>query len=203
MTIDEQKLEILKKVENGILSVEEGSDLIGILENTEKLGQQTEKNESSTENVHETRGATSCWKAAWSMILVTGALLTAFSGYWMYQGYQKAGLGWGFWLSWIPLLIGILIMVIGWSLMDSPWMRIKVKSNEEGKAVNINLYVPIPVKLAKWVFQNFNQYMPVEVRDKGIPEMLDQIERSMRDGDPFIIQVDDEKDGSHVEISME
>lgn len=59
------------------------------------------------------------------------------------------------------------------------------------------------MKLAKWVFQNFNQYMPVEVRDKGIPEMLDQIERSMRDGDPFIIQVDDEKDGSHVEISME
>jgi hypothetical protein len=32
MTADENKLEILKKVENGTLSVEEGADLIGILD---------------------------------------------------------------------------------------------------------------------------------------------------------------------------
>ena len=42
MTSDENRLEILKKVEEGTLSVEEGSDLIGILERAEKAKQAPE-----------------------------------------------------------------------------------------------------------------------------------------------------------------
>ena len=36
MTREESKLEILKKVENGVLSVEEGSALLGIFDNAER-----------------------------------------------------------------------------------------------------------------------------------------------------------------------
>jgi hypothetical protein len=117
MTSDESKLEILKKVEDGTLSVEEGSDLLGILDQAETSHTSTEYDDlppsADTPPIHEKAVISGCWKAAWSMILVGGAVLTAFSAFWIYQGYQKAGFGWGFFLSWIPFAIGVLFTILG------------------------------------------------------------------------------------------
>ena len=72
MTREESKLEILKKVENGVLSVEEGSALLGILDKAERPSVEPEivkeRDEEFTEPV-ETPKVSGCWKAAWSMIL--------------------------------------------------------------------------------------------------------------------------------------
>jgi hypothetical protein len=205
MTRDESKLEILKKVEEGTLSVEEGSDLLGILDEGARSAEQPEVIDIKKDDFvepEETPKISGCWKAAWSMILFGGAVLTAFSAFWVYQGYQNKGFGWGFWLSWIPLVLGVLIMIGGWILLESPWMHVKVHAKEENKNVNIVLSMPIPFGLARWVFRTFGSYMPEEVRNKGIPEMLDEIEASLKSGEPFHVQVDDDKDGSQVEVFM-
>ena len=169
MTSDESKLEILRKVEDGTLTPAEGSDLIGILDAASAVDREPEFMQPPLEphKPESSEGApkvSGCWKAAWSMILVGGAVLTAFSAYWVYQGYQRSGLGWGFWLSWIPFIIGFLIMLLGWTLMESPWLHLRVNSKEHGKTTRINLVIPLPLKLASWVFKNFAQYMPAEVR---------------------------------------
>ena len=205
MTKDESKLEILKKVEDGTLSVEEGSDLLGILDGAGKSAAEPEivrERYDQDEKPVETPRVSGCWKAAWSMILLGGAVLTAFSAFWVYQGYQNKGFGWGFWLSWIPLVLGVLIMIGGWILLESPWLHVRIHSKEEGKDVNIVLSMPIPFGLARWVFKTFGSSMPEEVRNKGIPEMLDEIEKTLKQGEPFHITVDDKKDGSHVEVIM-
>jgi hypothetical protein len=204
MTSEENKLEILRKVENGTLSVEEGSDLLGIIDNAEKSRSQPEIKDPlppmEALKKHETSG---CWKAAWSMILLGGAVLTAFSSWWVYQGFKNHGFSWGFWLSWIPLFIGVILMLIGWALMESPWMHVKIQSREENKKINLDISVPLPLNMVKWVFRNFNQFMPDEVKDKGIPEMIDQLEQSIKRGEGFQAQVDDSKDGSKVDIFIE
>jgi hypothetical protein len=205
MTRDESKLEILKKVESGILSVEEGSALLGIFDKAERQPVEPEiidhPGEAFAEPV-ETPKVSGCWKAAWSMILLAGAVLTAFSAFWVYQGYMNKGFGWGFWLSWIPLVLGVFIMVGGWILLESPWMHVRIHSKEDKKDLNIVLSMPIPFGLARWVFKTFGVYMPEEVRKKGIPEMLDLIEGTLRNGEPFHVQVDDKDDGSKVEVIM-
>ena len=192
-------------MENGVLSVEEGSDLLGILDKAERPSVEPEivkdRDEEFAEPV-ETPKVSGCWKAAWSMILFGGAVLTAFSAFWVYQGYMNKGFGWGFWLSWIPLVIGVFIMVGGWILLESPWMHVRVHSEEEGKKINIVLSMPIPFGVARWVFKTFGSHMPAEVQNKGIPELLDDIEVSLRKGEPFHVQIDDEKDDTKVEVFM-
>jgi len=206
MTTDENKLEILRKVENGTLSIEEGAELIGILEGAKSEPEpQSAKSEADENNTgfmkstekHEVSG---CWKAAWSMFLVGGAILSGFSAYWIYQGYINKGLGWGFWLSWIPMLIGIGLMIFGWALMESPWMHVKVHANEEGKKYKFIFSMPVPFNIGRWVMNNFGQYMPDEVKSREILDVLDQAESSIKRGEPFQVQVDDDKDGNKVEI---
>ena len=206
MTTDENKLEILRKVENGTLSIEEGADLIGILEKAKTEPESGESaggpsddlsNSMEPKEKHEASG---CWKAAWSMFLVGGAILAGFSAYWIYQGYVNKGLGWGFWLSWIPMLIGLGLMFFGWALMESPWMHVKVHSNEIGKKYNFIFSMPVPFNIGRWVMNNFGQYMPDEVKSQEILNVLDQAEASIKNGEPFQVQVDDDKDGTKVDI---
>jgi hypothetical protein len=201
MTRDENKIEILKKVENGTLSVEEGSDLIGILENAEKLENQPEILDPlpPAEPVEKPK-TSGCWKAAWSMVLFGGAVLTGFSAYWVYQAYHRSGMGWGFWLSWIPFVIGVMIMIGGVWLLEGPWMHVRIKSKDEGKDVKFVFSMPAPFRFASWVMRTFGRYMPPEVREKGVPEMLDEIGESLKRGDPFQVQVDDDKSGDKVEV---
>ena len=204
MTKDESKLEILQRVADGTLSVEEGSDLIGILEGAAAVEPMTVDYESPPPadpyQGEPPPRVSGCWKAAWSMILVGGAVLTAFSAYWVYQGYQKSGLGWSFWLSWIPFIIGFFIMLLGWILMESPWLHVRVNSKGEGKSTRINLTMPLPLKVASWAFRNFGHYMPPEIREKGVGEMIDEVERALKNGQPFQVEVDDEEDGDQVSI---
>jgi hypothetical protein len=205
MTLDENKLEILRKVENGTLSVEEGSDLIGMLERTkpapdlQQPSTVTPEEPSDRLQKHEASG---CWKAAWSMFLVGGAILSGFSAYWIFQGYQNHGLSWGFWLSWIPMIIGIALMIFGWALMESPWMNVSIHSKKEGRNFTFIFSVPVPFNIARWVMEKFGQYMPDEVKSQEILNILDQAEASIKKGEPFQVQVDDDKDGSKVDISI-
>ena len=202
MTIDEKKLEILRKVEDGTLSVEEAAARIADLEMAQA---QTTKEEIATEASsdgstpkQETSG---CWKAAWSMILVGGAILSAFSAYWMVQGHQKHPFGWGFWLAWLPMLIGIGLMLFGWALMESPWMHVRVHGMEPHRFNGIYVFsMPVPFNIARWIMRNFGEYMPDEVKAAEVMNILDQAETSIRNGEPFQIQVDSEKDGTKVDI---
>ena len=200
MTTDDRKLEILRKVEEGTLSVEEGSDLIGMLDRVEVEPQQPIPDaENESAGKHEASG---CWKAAWSMILVGGAILAGFSAYWMYQGYRNNGFSWGFWLSWIPMFIGVVLMIFGWALMESPWMHVNVRSKEQSHTSVIVFSMPVPFNVFRWVMQNFGHFMPEQVQAQDVLEMIDQAEASIKRGEPFHVQVDDEKDGSKVDISI-
>lgn len=206
MTTDENKLEILKKVEDGTLSVEEGADLIGILERARRsvqpqVDEPIPPMEQVVPDVPQSPRVSGCWKAAWSMILLGGAVLTAFSAYWMYQGFDKAGLGWGFWLSWIPFLIGLVIIMFGWILMDSPWLHLRIQSRGDDKTKNIVFSIPLPLKLASWVFRHFGQYMPREVQGKDMEGMLEEIEASLKRGEPFQVEVDND-DGDKVYVNI-
>jgi hypothetical protein len=201
MTSDEQKLEILRKVENGTLSIEEGSDLIAILEKTGKKQAEPEiLDPIPPMEPIEKHEASGCWKAAWSMILVGGAILAALSAYWVYLGYKSHGLSWGFWLSWIPMVIGVILMIFGWALMESPWMHVRVRSKNQYKPGTYIFSVPVPFNIARWVMERFGQYIPEKVKKEEIMDVLDQAEASIKNGEPFKVQVDDDKDGSKVDI---
>ena len=79
-------------------------------------------------------------------------------------------------------------------------MHVKIRAKEENKNINLVLSMPIPFNIARWVFKNFGQYMPREAKSEIILDILDQAETSIKNGEPFQVQVDDDKDGSKVEV---
>jgi hypothetical protein len=206
MTSNESRLEILKRVQDGTLTAEEGSDLISILDRGREVETEAEVLEPeplpiNTEEV-ETPKVSFWWKAPWSIVLIGGAVLTGFSALWAYRGYERAGLGWGFWLSWIPFIIGVLLMVLGWNLMESPWLHLNVYSKDEGKFRRIHFAIPLPLRLISWGFRTFRQHIPADIKDKGVEEMLVEINDAIKRGEPFEIDVDDKEDGDQVHITI-
>lgn len=206
MTSNESRLEILKRVQDGVLTAEEGSDLIGILDRAREVPSEPEIVEPvQTLNQVEPPPVPSVsgwWKALWSLFLIGGAVLTGFSAFWAYRGYEKAGLGWGFWLSWIPFIIGVLLMIFGWVLIDSPWLHLKVLTSNDEKPSKINITFPLPLRLFSWGSKTFGRFMPAELREKGIDELLIEVEQSLKRGEPFQIEVDDKDDGDQVFITI-
>jgi hypothetical protein len=53
------------------------------------------------------------WRWVWLVPFGLGLLLMLLATNWMLMGFQAAGLGWGFWLSFFPFALGVLIMVLG------------------------------------------------------------------------------------------
>jgi hypothetical protein len=60
--------------------------------------------------------------------------------------------------------------------------------------------MPVPFNIARWVMERFGQYMPEEAKSKDILAMLDLAENSVKNGEPFQVQVDDEEDDTKVDI---
>jgi hypothetical protein len=206
MTSEESRFEILKRVEDGTLTAEEGSDLIGILDRGREAAPEVEVFDPIPPVNHvdnaESPQVSGWWKALWSLILIGGAVLTGFSALSAYRGYERAGLGWGFWLSWLPFILGVLLMVFGWILLDSPWMHLKVFTRESGKTQKINIAIPVPLKLISWGIRTFGRYIPADLKEKGLEEMLSEVEAALKRGEPFQIEVDDKEDGDQVYITI-
>ena len=94
-------------------------------------------------------------------------------------------------------------MIFGWALMDSPWMHVRIHSEKSGNMGIFVFSMPVPFNMARWVMRNFGQYMPEEVKSQGILNVLDEAETSIKKGEPFQVQLDDDKDGSKVDIFID
>ncbi len=186
MTLRERRLEIMHKVETGELSIEEGSrqlaalDAGGNWEQPEPLPEaipvqpkpaqaesvpQAEPLESQPEVMEtgeeEIRRRINRWKRWWVLPMSAGVLLAIVGAYWMYAGYQAAGLSWGFWLSWIPFTIGLAIMALSWYSQYVPWLHVRVRERSAG---TVSFSMPLPIGLANWGLRTYRQFMPDQAR---------------------------------------
>ncbi|HTX78054.1 MAG TPA: hypothetical protein VMC62_00220, partial [Longilinea sp.] len=139
------------------------------------------------------------WKEWWMIPFGIFTLLIAFSGYWMYLGYMAQGLSWGFWLSLVLFFFSLIGMVLSIYGRNARWLHVRIHQKPDSKPATIALSFPIPIHSAAWVLRRFNWAMPVEVRDRGIDEMLEGLDGYVNKENPIHVQVDDE-DGEHVEV---
>jgi hypothetical protein len=223
-----RRLEILKKVQAGELSLEEGSVLLSALEReagvdieampVETAGPEPTPAPVESETVRPEQvdvlvpppardepefqkpESLGCWKSAWSLVLWLGIGLTVLSAYWMLSGWQSAGFGWGFFLSWIPFLVGLLLIYLGYEIESSPWLYVRVRQKPGEKPEVITIVIPAPLRFAGWIMRIFQRYIPENVREKGVPEMLAEMEKSIQGDTPLHIFVDDDEDGEQVEV---
>lgn len=197
------KIEILNRVASGELSVDEGNRLLAELEgivspqSEVRMPYEPESMHASPESAAPAAAELDAaelermkaWRR-WNWIPLTLFLiLTGFAGLWIYQAYRSGGFGWGFWLSWIPFLIGVLGVYAFWNMK---WVHVRVRENKNGRVHRIAISIPLPLGILPWVFQTFGRYMPAEVRDQS--ESILMINDVLKSDEPIHVHVSEDED---------
>ena len=136
-------------------------------------------------------------KRWWVLPFGIGLVILLLGAIWMSMGYQEAGFGLGFWLSWIPFLLGIFIVANSVHTSKSVWFHLKVRQQPGEKPERIMISLPLPLNLAKWFFTTFGDKI-TGLKDRSIGDIPTILENLSPD-EPFYVHVNDE-DGEEVEI---
>jgi hypothetical protein len=198
-SLSEEKLDslsILAKIDRGEISAEEG---IALLESDISYS------EGGDNFVHEEPFSQpppgipaeeiAKWQRWWTIPLYVGVGIVILSAVWLNSAYQKSGFGVGFFCSWVPLLIGVLLIALAWRSQSGPWIHVRVRGPNENVAVSI----PAPLGIAGWVLRNFGQFIP-QLERTTIDEILVALDTTSKDKAPLYVVVDEGDQGEYIEI---
>jgi len=209
MSFEDQHDRVLRNVQEGKISPEEGSQLLASLESSVVLaggGEYAQEDECTGEGT-EGMGLKADadvkrlnrWKSWWMLPFVVGLLLTVSGASWMGQGWVNAGLSLlGFWLSWIPFGIGLFLMVVSWYSRSAPWLHVRIRQKPGEKPARIAISLPIPLVFLVYVLRFVKIWLPENARDMVSPALLRSVEDGLTADDPFYVFVDD--DDTRVEV---
>ena len=195
------QMSILNQIESGEISSEEGIRLLrGNPDEIKTTQPEPENKMGENEFPKQTPPSLSDeemkkWKQWWTYPLYIGIGLIILSTYWMNTAYQSSGYGFWFFFSWLPLLLGIILMAISWHSRTGTWLHVRVRSKHQRVAISL----PIPLGLLAFIFQHFGQFIPY-MEDTSLDEVIVALKESANSGTPFYVHVDEGDEGEHVEV---
>jgi len=220
MTDDIARKKIFDMIENGDITADEGlrllkalqsadenetssaspliSESLDSLESSDTFDAESERHfASSSEEVQDMQF--SHVKRWWVLPFGIGLFMTIMGAIWMYLGYEAKGFAWGFWLSWLPFILGAVIMVLSGLSSKAKWFHVRIREKHGENKVRISLSFPLPLKPTRWFLKTFGDRIP---KTKGIPidSIIDVIDNTVVGGEPFYVHVDDEDDEVEVFI---
>ncbi len=211
MTQSNERMEILEMVQNGTITAEEGLKLIEALGDSEQKEEEEylrAKHEmqdaAGSEEISFTPAAETDhdfgkWKSWWVIPFWIGVTITIFSGGLMYLAWSKNGIGVGFVAAWIPFLIGLGFLVLGWNSRTGPWLHLRVQQQPGEKPERISFSFPIPVRFFAWSIRTFGGF--VKNADlSGADQILLALEDYSQGDAPLSIDVDEGENGEKVKI---
>ena len=191
-------LGILEKIEKGELTADQGIGLIGNIQTKhshEHFQGEPFEEDSSTSTPFISEEELDRWKRWWTIPLYVGVGIVILSTIWLNAAYQSSQFGFWFYCSWLPLLLGLLLIGLSWGSKSGPWIHVRVRGKRERVAVSI----PAPLKLTGWVLRNFGHYIPY-LEKTSVDEIILALENTSKQNAPLFVQVDDGDEGEHVEV---
>jgi len=211
---DEPKRKVFDMIEKGQISADEGLRLIKAMEGRKEA--KTEVGEIQASDFDPNHAESMEFgekdlpkipeeelkrlerlKSWWVLPFGVGLLITILGAIWMYMGYTAKGFGFGFWLAWLPFLLGIFILAISFQSRYSVWLHVRVKQKPGQSPQRIAISLPLPLSLTRWVISTFGNRIP-GMQDQPLDEYSDML-KSVSSEEPFYIHVD-EGDGEEVEV---
>ena len=146
----ETRESILKQFENEEITLEEADRLLIDLESAFSR----EENEPLLSEVDKSGDLAipadfNRFKFAWIWFLFGGIILIMAGAFGMYDGYQSRGLGVGFWFSWVPLSLGVCIVVLAINSINSLWIHVRVNTGKREWPQRIKFSIPLPIQLTQ------------------------------------------------------
>ena len=136
----------------------------------------------------------------WIVPFIIGVLVTVLGSFWIYLGWNKGDITFGFWIAWLPFILGIVLMALSWRARASHWIHMRINQGPGRHPNHVTLSFPLPLGLVKWVNRRFGDRFPPEVRGVDLDDLIDSIEESVTSNNPIYLWVDDEKEQQQVEI---
>jgi len=207
---DEAERKIMEMIEQGQISAAEGLRLINAMSSGEKVSPAGDTDQAQ-EIIFQEEGDTAAppqipeeelkrmnqLKRWWILPFSIGLLFTILGAIWMYSGYMANGFGVGFWLSWLPFILGIFIIAVSFQTSRSIWLHVRVHQKPGETPERIAISLPIPVFLTRWFLGTFGHRIP-GLKDQPI-ENYSEILDNLSPEEPFYVHVNDE-DGEEVEV---
>lgn len=190
----EERMRILERIEAGEISAGEGARQIEALlagsAETETAG----RREASSSPAPPLGMRRWLWHGAlWSgtALIVGGGLLIAGVYAWSIpSGWQICG--------WSLLALGVLGIMLSWWMQQAHWLSLRVREHD-GRGVSLAL--PLPLGPLAWALRIASPFVP-QLRETGVDELILSISEELRNGQPVIIEVNDEEDGEQVQVHI-
>ena len=205
--MESERMAILNRVKAGEITIDEGARLLSMIDEglvepaaaskaqinavPSPVVHQAAPEDLESDRIHQFRS----W---WLAPLWIGFSILVFSAGLMSWGLANAHFFW-FYCSWLPLLIGLLMMVIGAWSRTARWLHLRVQDTSHNHSSNIRLSFPIPIRFAGWVFHTAAPYIP-QIKEQGwVDSVVPLLETVGNSREPMVIEVN-ENEGQNVQI---
>ncbi len=212
--VNQAERKVLDMVEQGQISAEEGLRLINAMggQGEQPLESTDSEASSADQKLIEIKAEEAAarpqipqeeldrmkhLKRWWVLPFAIGLVITTLGAIWIYMGYTAKGFGFGFWLAWIPFLLGIFITAVSYQSSHGVWLHVRIKQKPGESPQRIVISLPIPLGLTRWVVTTFGDRIP-GLKDQPVSEYT-EILKGISPEDPFYVHVD-EGDGEEVEV---
>jgi len=179
----DERLQILKLIETGEISVEEGARRLEALTET-----------PDEPDTHIARPAWVQW--LWQATFWTGIGLVAGGGLLLGSAYTQevasARMTWG----WILFILGVLGLGLGWWLQRAHWFSLRIR---QADGPNISFALPLPLGLIAWGLRVAAPFVP-QLEGTGVDELILAMREEARNGCPFFVQVDEGAGGEQIRV---
>ena len=211
MTENQERLEILEMIQKGTISPQDGMKLIEALSESwdaadeeylhasADMEESTNPNETFTDSSEIINEDLDKWRSWWIIPFWIGVAITVLGGALMFQAWSVYGIGLGFIAAWIPFLIGIGLLVLGWNSRTGPWIHIRVQQQPGEKPERIAISFPIPNRFFSWSIRTFGSFIP-NLDATGLDEIFLTLGSYSAGDAPLTIDVDEGENGEKVKI---
>jgi len=219
---DQEREQVLKMIENGKISPEDGLKLMQTLEQTpvddevpagstetvagsepeaaaRKNGDEAQAEKVSFEKDPRIDQVKSTVRRLWQIPLWIGVLITILSAWGMYTLVHAARLNFWFFCLGVLLLLGVLVIVAAIGSRKARWIFVDVHQKPSEKPARIFLGFPLPLKLAAWFLRTFGHYIP-DLEKMNVDEVIRVVEAGFTGKEPLVVNVDEGDDGERVQV---
>ena len=205
----EERKKILQMVEEGKLTAEQAASLMSALEANQDQPEGEPEiiqpevipgpagSDASAPEFEEVKARA----RRWAMIpLWVGIIVTIFSAWGIYGILNDFGTNYWWICLLFPLFVGILLIALGAGGPHSRWLYVNVdRRYAQDWPRTITFGFPLPLGLASWFLRNFGHTIH-GLGNTSVDDIIQILDATGKSDEPFIVNVNDDDEGEHVQV---
>ncbi len=219
---DQERNQVLKMIEDGKITPEEGLKLMQALDQSpaegeaatsqpeagagyetaaaaEKLGSEVQAEKSDLGADSRIAHFKSMARRLWQIPLWIGFGITVLSALGMFGIMRGPGTNFWFYFLMLPLFLGVAVIVAAVGSRQARWLFVDVHQKSGDWPERIFLGFPLPLKLAAWFLRTFGGKIP-NLKKTSVDEVIQVVEAGFTGNEPLIVNVDEGDSGERIRV---